>query len=137
MSTALATSPAARPDAPNLPASDAGGNGRDGARPHLRLVTPPPSRASTWRRRVGAVLVVALLAALLVAGFGRVGASASLEDRVDGHVVIEPGQTLWDVASTTAPEGVDAREQLRAIQDLNGFDGGRVDAWSVVLLPAR
>lgn len=133
MTTALA-SPLRRPSA-GPHAAHAGGGG-DRPRPTLRLV-PPPDRATCWRRRVGALIVIALLALLMVAGVGHFSASASLEDRVAGHVVIEPGQTLWEVAAASAPEGMDVRSQLHAIQQLNGLDGGQVDAWSVVLLPAQ
>jgi Tfp pilus assembly protein FimV len=96
-----------------------------------------PRRSSAWRRRavaVGALLVVVF--ALTVA-IGRVGAEAELADRVAGHVVVAPGETLWDVAAATAPAGVDVREQLAAIEALNGRRAHEVDAWTVVLLPAR
>jgi Tfp pilus assembly protein FimV len=97
----------------------------------------PASRASAWRRRLGAVAVLVLLAFLLTAAIGRVTAGAQLADPVAGTVTVGPGETLWDVAAATAPAGVDVREQLEAISDLNGFDGGNLDPWTVVLLPAR
>jgi hypothetical protein len=89
-----------------------------------------------WRRRAVAVLALVLVAFLLTVAIGRVGAEAELADRVAGHVVVEPGQTLWEVAVATAPDGVDARLYLAEIQALNGL-GTDVDAWTVVLLPAR
>ena len=94
-------------------------------------------RASHPRRRLDAVVILAVLAAVLTVGLGRTGAEAELADRVDGHVVVEPGDTLWDVAASTAPDGVDTRRQLEAILALNGLDGGEVEAWTVLLLPAR
>lgn len=81
--------------------------------------------------------MVLALVVLLIAAVGQLGASADLEDRVAGHVVIEPGETLWDVAMATAPDGVDPRDQLAEIQELNGIRAADVDAWTVVLLPAR
>lgn len=138
---ALEASPATRPAAParpaDHPAPGAGGDDHGGPRRHLWLVAPPQTRASGWRRRIGAVLVVVTLLVLLVAAIGGMGASADLEDRVAGHVVLEPGETLWDVAVSTAPDGMDPRAQLAEIKDLNGFDTASVDAWTVVLLPAR
>ena len=99
--------------------------------------TNEASRSVDWRRR--AVVVVALVAsAFLVTGLiGRVGAEAELEDKVDGHAVVQPGETLWDVSVATAPDDVDPRDHLGAIKELNGLDGSHVDAWSVVLIPAR
>jgi hypothetical protein len=96
-----------------------------------------PGPATYWRRRLVAVGVLLAAAFLLTALIGRVGAEAELEDKVAGHVVVQPGETLWDVAAETAPDGVDTREQLRAVAELNGLEGDAVDAWTVVLIPAR
>jgi hypothetical protein len=96
----------------------------------------PATRASAWRRRIGAVAVLVLVAFLLTAGIGRVTAGAQLADPVAGTVTIGPGETLWEVAAATAPDGVGVNEQLAAINDLNGFSGGVVEPWTVVLLPA-
>jgi len=93
--------------------------------------------ATVLRRRLVALAGLVLLLTLLTVAVGRVGAEAELADRVAGHTVLEPGDTLWDVAVSSAPEGVDPRDQLAAIQVLNGFESGAVDAWTVVLLPAR
>lgn len=99
---------------------------------------PATTSLATFRRR-RLVVLVALLAVVLASGavLGTVGAQAELEDPVAGHAVIEPGATLWEVARGSAPEGVDPREHLRAIQELNGIDGADVEPWTVVLLPAR
>lgn len=97
----------------------------------------PATRASAWRRRAGAVAVLVLLAFLLTVAIGRVTAGAQLADPVAGTVTVGPGETLWDVAAATAPDGVDTRQHLEAIADLNGFDGGTVEPWTVILLPAR
>jgi hypothetical protein len=102
--------------------------------PALRLVTAP-----TLRRRPSALLAVALLALLagviLMAGSARADAGAPA---VGGHVVVQPGETLWDVAVRSAGPGVDPRLQLQLLRDLNALPrGGAVDAWTVVLLPAR
>jgi Tfp pilus assembly protein FimV len=97
----------------------------------------PATRASAWRRRIGAVAVLVLLAFLLTVAIGRVTAGAQLADPVAGSLTVGPGETLWDVAAATAPAGVDTRAQLDAIVELNGFDGGPVDPWTVILLPTR
>ncbi len=109
-----------------------------GERVRHRGVSPSPlARATIVRRRAVAVAVLLLATFLLTVAIGRVGAEAELADPVAGHAVIEPGQTLWGVAVDTAPANVDPREQLRAIQDLNGLASADVEAWTVVLLPAR
>jgi 4-amino-4-deoxy-L-arabinose transferase-like glycosyltransferase len=96
-----------------------------------------PSPATFWRRRLIALAMLVALAFLLTVAIGRVGAEAELSDRVAGHVVLQPGQTLWDVAVATAPEGMDVRRQLVDIQELNELKAHEVEAWTVVLLPAR
>ncbi len=96
-----------------------------------------PGRATIVRRRAVALAVLLLAAFLLTVAIGRVGAEAELSDPVAGHAVVEPGATLWGIAVETAPADVDPREQLRAIQDLNGLTSADVGAWTVVLLPAR
>jgi hypothetical protein len=96
-----------------------------------------PSAATLWRRRAVAVALLVVLAFLATVAIGRVGAGAELEDRVAGHVVVEPGETLWDVAVATAPEGMDVRRHLAELEALNGVTAGDVTAWTVILLPAR
>jgi hypothetical protein len=111
------------------------------------ITLPSPadgSRVATVRsvprvvvRRRAALLFLVLVVALATLVLAGSDAGAELADPVAGHVVVAPGETLWDVAVATAPPGVDAREQVRAIQELNGLDGAGLAAWTVVLLPAR
>lgn len=96
-----------------------------------------PTRLVYWRRRATVVLCLLAIAFLLTGLVGRVGAEAELEDKVAGHVVVQPGETLWDVAAATAPVGTDTREHLAAMRELNDVSGSNVDAWTVMLLPAR
>jgi hypothetical protein len=94
-------------------------------------------RTTIWRRRLVAVALLVVLAFALTVAIGRVGAGAELDDPVAGHVVVTPGETLWDVAVATAPEGMDVRRHLADLEALNGFEDRDVAAWTVVLLPAR
>ncbi len=97
---------------------------------------PRPSRAVYLRRRLTVVLAVILLALGLVLFGGAMGAEAGGGAPITGgHVVVEPGQTLWEVAIDNAPAGTDIRGYLADLQDLNGLHDGQVAAWSVVLLP--
>lgn len=109
------------------------------ARPQLTVVTGGggPSAATFRRRRIVVLAGFLSLVLGLTLLFGAGGAEAELSDRVAGHEVVTPGHTLWDIAAATAPAGVDVRDQLAAIVELNGFAGGDVPAWTVVLLPHR
>lgn len=118
---------------PTQPSATGSGSG---SAPALRPVGPLP-RGVYWRRRAlvaGGFLALVLAMTVLL---GSAGAEAELADPVAGHAVVDPGQTLWEVAAATAPVGVDVRDQLAAIMRLNGLDGASVPAWTVVLLPAR
>ena len=99
--------------------------------------TSTPTRTTYRRRRVevltGLVLVVLALTVLIEGS----GAEAELADPVAGHVVVAPGDTLWDIAVDTAPAGVDPRRQLESLRELNGLQGGQLEAWDVVLIPAH
>jgi hypothetical protein len=103
--------------------------------------TPPATvtvgRAVHVRRRLALVLALVVFVMVTTMALGGSGAGAELADPVAGHAVVAPGETLWDVAVASAPPGVDARQQVRAIQELNGLDGADLAAWSVLLLPAR
>ena len=50
-------------------------------------------------------------------------------------VVVEPGQTLWDVAGEHAPDGVATDVYVRELAELNGVVNGGLDAWQVLRLP--
>lgn len=101
-----------------------------------RVDLAPPTRAAAWRRRAGVAAVPVALALGLSVLFGGT-ADAGPAEPVAGTATIAPGETLWDVAAATAPDGTDTRDQLGRIVELNGFDGDRVEPWTVVLLPAR
>lgn len=97
----------------------------------------PATRAAAWRRRAAVAALPAAIALGLTTLLGGGTADAELDDPVAGTVTIEPGQTLWDVAAATAPDGTDTRDQLGRIVELNAFDPDRIEPWTVVLVPAR
>jgi len=105
------------------------------AAPALRLApAPAPARSRTRTVALAAAVAAVVLAATGVVGTALAG-SAELE--VAGHVVLQPGETLWDVAVRSAPAGVDPRRQLDDLRRVNGFGPGALDAWTVVLIPSR
>jgi len=112
---------------------DRGGSAlRDAWSPALSLV-PPRTRPA--RTKVRASLLLVALALVVSAVLGSVLSGAE-EPVAAGHVVLQPGETLWDVAVRSAPAGVDPRRQLESVRRLNGFGPGTLDAWTVVLIPA-
>jgi hypothetical protein len=92
----------------------------------------------TRRGRVG----VAACLLLAVAGMFLLGQARSLAG--DGaptgsgfdYVVVQPGQTLWEIAEAAVP-GVDPRVTITRIQDLNGLADAAVFAGQRIALPRR
>ena len=102
------------------------------AAPMLRVV-PTAARPRRMAMRIAGLVVAAALLVTGVLGTAMVSAD---EPVAAGHVVLQPGETLWDIAVRSAPAGVDPRRQLDAVRRLNGFGPGALDAWTVVLIPA-
>ncbi len=95
-----------------------------------------PTRATYLRRRIVAAIVVIVAAiGLVVFGEAMMAEAGGGAASTGGHAVVEPGQTLWEVAASNAPEGTDTRAYLQDLKELNGLAGGEVAAWTVVLLP--
>ncbi|MEX2533782.1 MAG: hypothetical protein WD360_07425 [Nitriliruptoraceae bacterium] len=97
----------------------------------------PVRQARYVRRRIVAVGVLAALVFALGVVVGGAGATAEIVDPVAGYEVVAVGETLWDVAVRTAPDGVDPRRHLASVRELNGFDGAGVTAWTVIAIPAQ
>ena len=115
------------------------------ARPALRQ--PTRASAGTTRRTVqltrrGRMVVVLLSTAfllLVILVSGRVSADAgtSLVDqgRATGVVVVQPGESLWQIARAIAP-GADPRETVSLIRDLNGLGDSTVVPGQSIVVPA-
>ena len=101
---------------------------------HLDVRRAPSPRVRR-NRRVAALFVLGL-AVLLALGVGSLVADADGPTPVGQTVTVQPGQTLWDVAVTHAPDGTDPRVTLERIRDLNGLTGADLPAWTPVILPA-
>lgn len=105
-----------------------------------RVAVSSPRRPLRLTRR-GRFAVVLLLAALALVAFslGRVSSDASTdrESRLPVRtVVVQPGETLWQVAQQVAP-GVDPRVTVDRIIELNALPGAAVAAGQQIAVPAR
>lgn len=80
------------------------------------------------------VITAALLA--LLATFSAPGAIASNEHTADdfGYVVIEPGDSLWTIATQLDPES-DPRDLIAEIVRLNQLEGSGVVAGELLAVP--
>ena len=76
------------------------------------------------RRRL-AILISALAIVLgVVLGGGGEGVAVASKPGAPRTVVLQPGDTLWSVATQYAPDGVDPRAYVDALERINGVDGG-------------
>jgi hypothetical protein len=78
------------------------------------------------------LLLTGLVAVLVAASTGEAAAPA----RPAPSVVVQPGDTLWSIASRYAP-GPDPFGTIERIRELNGLDGYTVHAGQRLQLPPR
>jgi nucleoid-associated protein YgaU len=90
----------------------------------------------THRGRLVLALALALVAGLAVLGLGLGGASAvrGTGGPVTTTVVVQPGETLWQIAQRVAP-GADPRLTVDRLQRLNGLDGALVVPGQELVVP--
>ena len=95
-----------------------------------------PVAPARLTRRGRAVVVLAVLLALVVAGFtlGRVSSQAAGPAKPLPTVTVHAGETLWDIAARVAPHA-DRRALVLQIEALNGLTGGRVEVGRQLRLP--
>lgn len=86
-------------------------------------------------------LAVTLSTLTLVAAAGLLGASSALagpavtEPAAVEKVMVLPGQTLWEIAAAAAPAGVDVRDVIIDIRELNGLETSAVFAGQEITVP--
>jgi len=96
-----------------------------------------PALRLTRRGRAVMVICVALVGMLLVLALRQVPSLAG--DQLSpaatyDYVVVEPGQTLWQIAEAAAPHA-DPRVTIMRIQDLNGLPDAAVSAGQRIAVP--
>jgi LysM repeat protein len=98
-----------------------------------------PLRLTRRGRRLARTVIV-LLAVLTALVLSVAARSSSVEagnapaEVATTTVVVQPGQTLWTVARSIAPNA-DVRDTVARIQDLNGFSGGSVRPGQSLIVP--
>ncbi len=74
------------------------------------------------RRRVLGMVAVLVAAGLLI-GWAPTTATPARAGDGPSRIVVAPGETLWDLAETHAPDSMDPRAYVDELQDLNGLSG--------------
>ena len=135
MAAITISAPASRGPISRRPVGSPAPHGVPAAVPPTQLrrasTTSGPLRLTRRGRRLvrTAVVTLALLVALVaavVAGVPAVSAGDTPAVPATASVVVQPGQTLWQVAREVAP-GADVRDTLARIRELNGLSGAAAD----------
>lgn len=96
------------------------------------VAAPRPVAVSSVVLKV--VLFVVALA--FTVGIGaRVGLALQPDVTGTAAVVVQPGQTLWEVAAAAAEPGQDVRDVAAVIAQLNGLENGTVTAGQELTVP--
>ena len=104
--------------------------------PRPELARPEPLRLTRRGRLVLALLalVAAVLTGVVIAG--PVVADPPGVQPTTRMVVVSPGDTLWEIARTVAPDR-DPRSTVGEIRRLNGTDGADLAVGDELLVPVR
>ena len=106
-------------------------------RPLMRSAVSSRTAVQLTRRGRLAVAVVALLSLVLL-GFvaaGAVQAGSPEQAPRLREVVVQPGQSLWGFARSSLP-GMDPREAVLRIREINGLGGSVIHPGQVLRVPA-
>ncbi|MBI4941741.1 MAG: LysM peptidoglycan-binding domain-containing protein, partial [Actinobacteria bacterium] len=99
-----------------------------------------PARLRLTRRgrvvvRFAVVLLGVLVTAAVVLGGGRVArADGSATPVPVAYHVVQPGESLWQIAGRVAP-GQDRRDTVARIVELNALESGSLEAGSRIAVP--
>ena len=79
-------------------------------------------RAARRRHRAGLAVIVTAVMALTILGGGSEATAPAAGPQTQKAVVVQPGETLWDIAEEHAPEGMDLRVYVTALTEANDID---------------
>lgn len=74
------------------------------------------------RRRLALLCVGLIVIGGVILGGGVGGDAVASRPGAPRSVVLGPGQTLWELAERYAPQGVDPRAYVDALEQLNGLE---------------
>lgn len=103
-----------------------------GARGRLRLTR----RGRAVFGTLATLLVIGVLAVVATFSGARAVASAESSSAEFGYVIVQPGDSLWQVASSIDPNS-DPRDLVAEIVRLNQLDGSGVLAGQPIAVPLR
>lgn len=122
------------PIRPNLDTTQMGSINRHPAGKAQAQNSAPMQLTVRGRRVVALLALIPIVAAMVVFG-GRVAQANSVAPAMT-TVVVQPGQSLWDVAESVDPSA-DPRAVILEIQQLNGLSSADVSVGQQLVVPAK
>lgn len=110
------------------------------SRPTAPAPLARPSRAVYRRRRLAVLAAAVTTVSSLATVAGATGATAGRAlppPPPPARVVVEPGDTVWDLAAARLPAGEDLRGYVAEVVERNRVDATALPPGSVLLLPRR
>ena len=87
---------------------------------------------------VGYIVVIILITAASIAfAMNPISSPAGRELGTYREIVVQPGDTLWDLARSISPEGADLRRAVFEIRTLNGLTDAEILPGQRLLLPVE
>ena len=80
-------------------------------------------RAQIRRHRAAVALTAVAIVTISIFASGPDGSAPASTPKAPKAVVVQPGQTLWDIAERYASDGIDPRAYVDAIGELNELEG--------------
>ena len=114
---------------------------RNGARPAPRRPAARPARPVRrrrnvmLRRRIAAVLTVAVVVLAISAVWAMRSDAAGESGVFEATVVVAPGQTVWDIANDYVPEGEHPQAYVAEVLRYNAIDATAIAPGAVLRLP--
>ncbi|CAN5407231.1 hypothetical protein BH23ACT9_BH23ACT9_31420 [soil metagenome] len=97
-------------------------------------IAPPTAIRVRWDRVTGLLAALIMVVWLFTSGMaGLVQADTVPADPIS--VVIQPGDTVWDLARTHAPRGMGTLEYAALVEQHNGVRAGVLLPGTVLVLP--
>ncbi|MFK4302314.1 LysM repeat protein [Paenibacillus sp. RC254] len=81
------------------------------------------------------LLILVIVAWIAGAGVLTVFAAPSVSNEEVTKLIVQPGDTLWRIASTHKPERMDTRVYIEGIVRINGMEDRGVQAGQLLKLP--
>lgn len=81
------------------------------------------------------LLILVIVAWIAGAGVLKVFAAPSVSNEEVTKLIVQPGDTLWQIASNHKPERMDTRVYIEGIVWINGLEDRGVQAGQVLKLP--